>query len=73
MDHDNQRTLIWLEESLRWAKGECRPKLVSLLTCVWEDVKFDLETTNAAKSPLRRRHPDALPSAVDKYAANGRE
>ncbi len=73
MDHDNAKTLIWLDDSLRWANGEGRPKLVSLLTRVREDVSFDLETTNAAKSPsLRRRHPDALPSAVDKNAGNGR-
>ncbi|CAN5756692.1 hypothetical protein BH20ACT12_BH20ACT12_01220 [soil metagenome] len=71
MDHDNAKTLIWLDDSLRWANGEGRPKLVSLLTRVREDVSFDLETTNAAKSPLRR-HPDALLSAVDKNAGNGR-
>lgn len=72
MDHDDQETLIWLDESLRWANGEGRPKLVSLLTHVREDINFELETTNAAESPLRRRHPDALPSAVDKNGANVR-
>lgn len=61
MDRDSAKTLTWLDESLRWANSEGRPKLVSLLTRVREDFYFDLESTNAAKSPLRRSHPEYAP------------
>jgi hypothetical protein len=73
MDRDNATTLNWLDESLRWANGEGRLKLVGLLSSVRDDVFFELETMNVANFPLRRPRSEIRPDKGKKNAASVRE
>lgn len=40
---DHQRTLAWLDESLKWARPGDRTRLVKLLNLVRAEVLFDLD------------------------------
>ncbi len=73
VDSGNATTLAWLDESLRWANGEGRLKLIGLLSTVRDDVFFELEAMNVAKFPLRRPHSEIHPDEGGKNAASVRE
>lgn len=47
---DHQRTLVWLDSSLEWARAKDRTGLVKLLSLVRTEVLFDVDPSEGAPS-----------------------